>query len=146
MTSGMMPRNAYFTRISATRASAGIAGKGKPLKSILSISTVRSSPVTVSVEWPASLPGRSVVGDHAVHEHVRRAVDVTTMMTRMIGGSLPPAEQKEGVQRRAVAQRKRQLKAARPIVADRRDRARSVSASITACGTGTGTSGSDHTA
>ncbi len=58
MINGISPRKAYLSRISATRPSAGVAGNGKPLKSILSINTVRSSPVIDSVELPGSRPGR----------------------------------------------------------------------------------------
>ncbi len=45
--------------IKATRASAGIAGKGMPLVSIRldSIILVRSRPVTVRVDWPGVPPG-----------------------------------------------------------------------------------------
>ena len=44
-----MPKAAYFAHNNATRASIGMAGKGRPLKSCESMTLVRSSPVTVNV-------------------------------------------------------------------------------------------------
>ncbi len=54
--SGMIPNGAYFAHSSATRASIGIAGNGRPLKSCMSITFVRSSPVTVTVPAEPWLP------------------------------------------------------------------------------------------
>ena len=54
--SGMIPNAAYFAHSSATRASIGIAGNGRPLKSCMSITLVRSSPVTVTVPGEPRLP------------------------------------------------------------------------------------------
>ena len=51
-----MPKGAYFAQSSATRASMGIAGKGRPLKSCMSMTLVRSSPVTVTVPGEPPLP------------------------------------------------------------------------------------------
>src|SRR6185295_10949500 len=57
-TMGTIPKAAYLARISATRAATGIAGYGI-LISITSISALKSSPVTVRVDWPASLLGET---------------------------------------------------------------------------------------
>ena len=57
MISGMTPKIAYFSSSSATRASAGQAGKGKPLQFDWFISAVRSLPVIVSVELEPLSPG-----------------------------------------------------------------------------------------
>ncbi len=54
--SGIMPNGAYFAHSNATRASIGIAGKGRPLKSCMSITLLTSSPVTVSVPGDPWLP------------------------------------------------------------------------------------------
>ena len=50
MITGVSPRTAYLARMSAMRASAGIAGNGSPFSSINPMSAVRSTPVTVSVD------------------------------------------------------------------------------------------------
>src|SRR4030088_2574748 len=53
---GMIPYTAYFARIRATLAAIGRAGYGIFI-CITSINTLKSSPVTVSVDWPGSLLG-----------------------------------------------------------------------------------------
>src|SRR5512134_93454 len=54
--SGMIPNIAYLAQIIATRASIGMAGNGSPLQSSMSITFVRSSPVTVTVPGEPPLP------------------------------------------------------------------------------------------
>src|SRR5208283_5194730 len=54
---GMTPNIAYLARRSATRASAGHAGKGNPLQLDWFMRQVRSSPVTVTVELEPLSPG-----------------------------------------------------------------------------------------
>src|SRR5262245_54161632 len=53
---GMSPNIAYLAQSRATRATMGIAGNGSPLQSIVSMTRVRSSPVTVTVPDPPPLP------------------------------------------------------------------------------------------
>ena len=61
MGSGMMPKTAYFAQMSATRAAIGI-GMAMPEKSIMSITLVRSSPVTVMLPgWPFCPPCTSTL-------------------------------------------------------------------------------------
>ena len=57
MMRGTTPNMAYLARITATRASIGIAGNGVPLKSMRPITAVRSTPVTDSMSCEGSLPG-----------------------------------------------------------------------------------------
>ena len=47
-----MPNTEYLERIAATRAFTGIAGYGRPLKSIRSITLDKSSPVMVRTDSP----------------------------------------------------------------------------------------------
>src|SRR5271157_3042277 len=54
---GMTPNIAYLASRRATRASAGHAGKGKPLQFDWFMRQVRSSPVTVTVELEPLSPG-----------------------------------------------------------------------------------------
>ena len=103
ITSGTMPNTAYLARISATRASIGIAGNGMPLKSIKSITAVRSSPVTDSVVARRRLPG--VTSCCVTTPSISTCgvpLMVTTMTTRRIGGSGAAGEQEERVQRRVA--------------------------------------------
>ena len=57
MMTGISPKNAYLASSSATRASLGQAGKGKPLQFTWSISAVRSLPKRLSVEPDPLSPG-----------------------------------------------------------------------------------------
>src|SRR5262249_38261812 len=73
MTMGIMPKTAYFARIRSTRASGGMAGKGRPANSMWSMAALMSFPVSVSVEipvftsgetcWWVSMPSMSTAGD-----------------------------------------------------------------------------------
>ena len=55
----MIPSAAYLASISATRAGAGMPGKGTPSRAIRSMILVRSSPVTVRVDGPPPSPGKT---------------------------------------------------------------------------------------
>ena len=57
---GMMPKKAYLAKSSATLASRGQAGKGNPLQLDCPISTLRSLPNKVSVEFDPLSPGAMV--------------------------------------------------------------------------------------
>src|SRR5579863_10691344 len=91
ITIGKMPRSMYFARISATRASIGMQGYGKPSKGMKSIIAVRSTPVIVSFEYEevtlgatstfVMTPSMSVFGIPLI---------VATRITRMKGTMLAP--------------------------------------------------------
>ena len=76
-------------------------GYGRPLKSMRSITCVRSSPVTVSVRWPRRRcrPATSCVGHHAVDQQLRRAVDGDDQdhAQRAATGACRPREQEDRV-------------------------------------------------
>ncbi len=92
ITIGTMPSHAYFSSISPTRPSAGVAGNGKPLKSICRITTLKSSPVIDSVECAASAPGSiccCVTTPSISTEGAPPTVTITTTR-RMLMGADPP--------------------------------------------------------
>src|SRR6266496_5621722 len=90
-TKGTMPNMAYLARITLTRVKSGIAGHGVWIWTTL-ISTLKSSPVSVSVDCPASLLGDiswRVTTPSQITWGTPRKVTMTT--TRVIIGSKNPA-------------------------------------------------------
>src|SRR3954447_4739300 len=94
ITSGTTPNAAYFATATSTRSAGGIAGYGSPSSGMMSISAVRSLPLTVSVEVePPS--GRS--SWWVMTPSIRTAVSpfiVTAITTRKIGMLEPPVSRK----------------------------------------------------
>ena len=54
---GTMPNTPYFARMAASWATSGMAGYRMNGISTMFMRTVRSSPVTVMVDWPGSFDG-----------------------------------------------------------------------------------------
>ena len=75
ITSGTTPNAAYFASATSTRTAGGIAGYGSPSSGMMSITAVRSLPLTTSVDGRAAVGADLVVGHHAVDQHGRRAAD-----------------------------------------------------------------------
>jgi hypothetical protein len=87
-----MPSTAYFAMMSATRAKSGIAGYGRPLKSIRFMAAERSVPRSDRTECPASAPGLTLCSVMSPSiSTVSTPRKLTTMTTRTIGGIAPPA-------------------------------------------------------
>src|SRR5262245_2542423 len=141
MTNGTMPSIAYLARINNTRTKYGIAGYGMPLKSITSITAVRSLPLTVRTEWPASEPGETWWSSITPSiSTLGMPLIVATMTTRMIGGIAPPES------RKMVCSGERLLNvnfSSKPLAVSPEAvvTVTLVSASSTDCGAGMGTAG-----
>jgi hypothetical protein len=90
MTSGITPNAAYLASIKSTRAAGGIAGKGMPVSSMMSIKADMSLPLTTSFATPPS-PGcvSTCVVTPSITDSARPPI-VTTSTTRIIGRAAPP--------------------------------------------------------
>src|SRR6185312_6051902 len=143
ITSGTMPRNAYFASSSATIASAGIAGYGRPGRpenSSLVITAVRSSPVTCSVVWRWSAPGTTSVRVTTPSiSTCGMPFTVTTTITRSSGTTPPPESRNSVCSGDCTLSVNCRVNA--PAASSGAFTSTRVSASSTSCGTGTGTTG-----
>ena len=111
MTIGITPKAAYFASTSSTRTAGGIAGYGRPVNSMMSISALRSLPLTTSLPTPPS-PGcvSTLVVTPSMIDSAWPPI-CTTSTTRISGRLPPPVEQEQRAQRRARRQIERQLEA-----------------------------------
>src|SRR5215469_5380054 len=88
---GITPKMAYFSSISAMRASAGMAGKGNPLSFDWSISAVKSLPIKVRVEFEPLSPG--AMWFSVMTPSINTLVEpftTTAITTRMNNMGMPP--------------------------------------------------------
>ena len=111
---GTTPNMAYLARITATRASIGIAGNGVPLKSMRPI-TAREVHAGHRQHVVRGIAARRdlLLRDDAVHQHVRRAVDGGHDERPQDRRQRPAGREEDRVQRRTLAEHELQPEAAR---------------------------------